>query len=110
MIDFDPTTQDIIMPPDMAMRFLIWAAYFNGIEPMVGKSFADYANGSGEKMFAAADAARLDRLQVALFQCFDRQSVANSVAQLRMARVRGEQCPYSEESLNQMFGTAKFKM
>jgi len=98
------------MPPDMAMRFLIWAAYFNGIEPKVGKSFADITDSKGEHMFDPADAARLDRIQVALFNCFDTQSVANSVAQLRLAHIRGEQCPFTEESLNLMFGTAKFKL
>ena len=107
MIDFDPRTQEAIMTPDVAMKFLIWAAYFNGIEPEPSKSFGSYMKkGSGTPLFSQADAERLDRLKEALFKCFDAPSVARSVAQLKQAKVNGEQCPFPEDMLNMMFGKA----
>lgn len=106
MIDFDPNTQEVLMTPDLAMRFLIWAVYYNGIEPKCGKSFARFTNNDGSKKFADNDVDRLDRIQEALFKCFDPPSVKKSVAQLRLAKEKNEICPFGETELNMLFGTS----
>ena len=41
MIDFDPNTQIALMPQDVAMKFMTWASYYNGLDLTPGKSFAD---------------------------------------------------------------------
>lgn len=106
MVDFDSNTQDVVMTPDLAMRFLAWAAFFNGVEPKCGRSFGRFVHSDGSPMFAADDVARLDRLQEALFKCFDPPSVKNAVAQVRLAKEKGETCPFSESELDFLFGKA----
>ena len=44
MIDYDPNTQDPLMPADTAMKFMTWASYYNGLDLTPGKSFADTMN------------------------------------------------------------------
>ena len=104
MIDFDPTTQIALMPQDVAMKFMIWAGYYNGLELQEGSSFSRFTR-NGRPLFAKADAERLDRLQDVLFKCFDCVSVSRSMASLKKAKVLGEPCPFTEESLNLLFET-----
>lgn len=104
MIDFDPNTQIALMPQDVAMKFMTWASYYNGLDLLPGKSFACFSR-NGKPLFAKADAERLDRLKSVLFKCFEPASVANATASLKRARELGEPCPFPEESLNAIFGT-----
>lgn len=104
MIDFDPSTQIALMSQDIAMKFMIWAGYYNGLELQEGSSFSRFKR-NGRPLFVKADAERLDRLQDVLFKCFDCVSVSRSMASLKKAKEIGEPCPYSEESLNELFGS-----
>lgn len=94
-----------MMTPDLAMRFLAWAAFYNGIEPKCGKSFARFRNSEGQELFTDYDSQRLDRVQEALFKCFDPPSVKRAVSQMKKAKELGEPCPFSIEELNFLFGT-----
>lgn len=98
MIDFDPKTQEAFLSQDLAMKFLVWAAYYNGIVPEENRSFGTYG------LFADIDAQRLDRIKDALFKCFGSASVAAACAQMKKAKQLGEPCPFGEESLNELFG------
>ena len=104
MIDFDPNIHDALMPADTAMRFMTWASYYNGLDLTPGKSFADFSR-NGKRLFAKEEAARLDRLKGVLFKCFEPVSVANATAALKRAKALGEPCPFTEASLNALFGT-----
>ena len=104
MIDFDPSNQIALMSQDIAMKFMIWAGYYNGLELQEGSSFSRFMR-NGRSLFAKADAERLDRLQDVLFKCFDCVSVSRSMASLKKAKELGEPCPFTEESLNALFGT-----
>lgn len=104
MIDFDPSINDVILPPDLAMQFLVWAVYYNGIELKEDTSFSSYAC-NGKALFAPEDAARLDRIKAALFKCFDQGSVDRSSAQLRKAKALGEICPFPKPALDALFGS-----
>lgn len=101
MIDFDPNTQEAFLSQDLAMKFLVWAAYYNCIVPTEDTSFESYG------CFSNADAQRLDRIKDALFKCFGSASVAGACAQMMKAKQLGEQCPFSEASLNDLFGKAE---
>lgn len=101
MIDFDPNTQEALLTQDLAMKFLVWAVYYNDLELSEGMSFAAYG------AFDDADAQRLDRVKDALFKCFGAQSVANASFQMRKARQLGEPCPFGEDALNALFGTRR---
>ena len=103
MIDFDPKTQIALMPQDVAMKFMTWASYYNGLDLVPGKSFSSFFD-DGKPLFSKEDAARLDRLKDVLFKCFEPTSVASATAALKRAKELGEPCPYSEESLNALFG------
>ena len=95
---------EILMTPDVAMRFLVWTAYYEEVVPEKGKSFARYLSDEKRAAFVRrVGVVRLDRLQEALFKCFEPVSVERSVYQLNLARVRGEQCPFSRESLENVF-------
>ena len=91
------------MPADTAMKFMIWASYYNGLELAPEVSFADMTR-DGKHLFGEEDAARLDRLKDVLFKCFEACSVSKSIAAMKKAKEVGEQCPFSEESLNALFG------
>ncbi len=106
MIDFDPNTQDALMPADTAMKFMTWASYYNGLDLVPEKSFADFMR-DGRYLFAKEDAARLDRLKDVLFKCFEPSSVAKATAALKRAKELDEPCPFPEESLNALFGEIK---
>ena len=101
MIDFDSNTQEALLTQDLAMKFLVWAVYYNELELGERRSFASYG------CFEADDAERLDRVKGALYNCFGAQSVANASFQMRKARQLGEPCPFGEESLNELFGRKK---
>lgn len=101
MIDFDPNTQEAFLSQELAMKFLVWAAYYNGIVPAEDITFASYG------VFSSADAQRLDRIKNALFKCFGSASVAGACAQMMKAKRIGEPCPFSETSLNELFGTRR---
>lgn len=87
------------MSQDLAMKFLVWSAYYNGIVPDADTSFSSYG------CFSSTDAQRLDRIKDALFKCFGSASVAGACAQLMKAKQLGETCPFSEASLNELFGS-----
>lgn len=91
------------MPADTAMKFMVWASYYNGLDLDPDKSFVSYAK-DGRALFSKADAARLDRLKNVLFKCFEPASVANSIAAMKKAKETGEPCPFTEESLDLLFG------
>jgi len=101
MIDFDPNVEDVLMPQDLAMKFMIWAGYYNGLSLEKGKSFGRFGK------FTGSDILRLDRLQNVLFKCFDAPSVESAMKSIKQAKINGEQCPFSEESLNELFGKAQ---
>lgn len=103
MIDFNPEKQEAIMSQELAMKFLVWAVYYNGLELSEACSFLSYKNNDGTKKFAKADAERLDRIKDVLFKCFGASSVRNASLQMKKARELGEQCPFTLESLNQLF-------
>lgn len=103
MIDFDPETQIALMPQDVAMKFMVWAGYYNGLDLEEGSSFKRFLK-DGRPLFAKADAERLDRLQDVLFKCFDCVSVSRAMANLKKAKETGEPCPFPEESLDELFG------
>lgn len=98
LIDFDPSVEDVLMPAELAMKFMVWVGYFNGMDLEKGKSFSRYEG------FSAKDAERLDRLQDVLFRCFEPESVGAAMRSLKQARNNSEPCPFSEESLNELFG------
>jgi len=98
MIDFDPSVKDVLMPQDLAMKFMIWAGYYNGLDLVKGQSFARFGK------FSGSDVERLDRLQTVLFKCFQQESVSAAMRSIRQARINGEPCPFPEESLNELFG------
>lgn len=86
------------MSQELAMKFLVWAVYYNELELDETRSFTSYG------CFDIADAQRLDRIKDTLYKCFGAQSVANAGAQMKKARVLGETCPFSEDALNGLFG------
>ncbi len=95
---------EILMTPDVALRFLVWTVYYHDLEPQSGLSFGRFLSDAKSAEFVRrAGVDRLDRLQEALFKCFEPESVARSVASLRRARALGESCPYTEESLAAVF-------
>lgn len=89
--------QDIIMTPDVCMRFLVWSYYYHNIMPQKTVSYKD----SGK--FSNEDALRLDELKDMLFKCFEEQSVYNACKQFELAKVRQEPCPFSQSELDNMF-------
>lgn len=97
MIDFNPNTQEAFLTPDLAMKFLVWAVYYNKLELGPERSFSSYG------IFGKEDADRLDRIKEALYKCFGAQSVENASAQMRKAKELGEQCPFTRESLDEIF-------
>lgn len=88
---------EILMTPDVCMRFLIWSYYYHDIMPEADHSYSECG------MFSAADSARLDEIKTALFKCYEEASVVNACQQFRMAKMRNEPCPYSQTELDRMF-------
>lgn len=103
MIDFDPERQIAIMPQDLAMKFMVWAGFYNSLELSPCKSFSRFSR-NGKALFSKADSDRLDRLQKVLFDCFEPASISSAMESLKKAKDSGEPCPFPEESLNELFG------
>ncbi len=93
--------QEVLMTPDVCMRFLVWSYYYHGIQPSPIRSYKEYG------MFTDADAERLDELKEMLFKCFEEQSVENACKQFQLAKVRQEPCPYPQSELDTMFAKEK---
>lgn len=93
--------QEILMTPDVCMRFLVWSYYYHDIMPSKAVSYKE----SGK--FCDADSERLDELKDMLFKCFEEQSVVNACRQFQMAKVRQEPCPFSQTELDCMFAKEK---
>lgn len=93
--------QEILMTPDMCMRFLVWSYYYHEIIPEKGRSYKTYGK------FADADAERMDELKAMLFKCFEEQSVVNACRQFQLAKVRQEPCPFAQSELDKMFAKEK---
>lgn len=89
--------QDILMTPDVCMRFLVWSYYYHDIMPEKGVSYKTYGK------FSDADCKHLDSLKDTLFRCFEEQSVFNACKQFQMAKVRHEPCPFTQAELDNMF-------
>lgn len=89
--------QEIIMTPDICMRFLVWSYYYHDIMPEKNVSYAECGK------FNATDAARLDELKTTLFKCFEEQSVVNACHQFQLAKIRNEACPFTQHELDTMF-------
>lgn len=92
---------EVLMTPDVCMRFLVWSYYYHDIIPEKNRSYGDYGK------FSAADAKRLDELKDTLFKCFEEQSVVNACRQFQLARLRQEPCPFPQRELDTMFASVK---
>lgn len=95
------TMQDILMTPDVCMRFLVWSYYYHGVMPERSVSYRVCGK------FADKDAVRLDELRDLLFKCFEEQSVLNACRQFEMAKVRREPCPFAQDELDAMFASER---
>lgn len=91
--------QDIVMTPDLCMRFLIWSYYYHDIMPEKEVSYASCHK------FNDADCERLDSLKDTLFKCFEVQSVVNACQQFQLAKIRHEPCPFPQAELDNMFAS-----
>ena len=91
--------QEILMTPDVCMRFLVWSYYYHDVMPQKAVSYKACGK------FSDADSQRLDELKNMLFKCFEEQSVANACIQFQMAKTRQEPCPFTQAELDMMFAT-----
>ena len=88
---------ELIMPPDVCMRFLVWSYYYHDVMPQPGVSYRACGK------FSEADAVRLDQLKDALFRSFEEPSVVRACQQFQLAKARGEACPFPQSELDSMF-------
>ena len=88
---------ETLMTPDVCMQFLVWSYYYHDVMPRKGVSFA------GCGLFTDKDVARLDELNELLFKCFQEDSIERACMQFRLAKHRGEPCPFPQHSLDAMF-------
>lgn len=93
--------QEIIMTPDVCMRFLVWSYYYHEVVPQKGVSYEECG------LFPEADIDRLDTLQETLFKCFEEDSIVSACHQFRLAKLRNEPCPFSQDDLDRMFAKEK---
>lgn len=93
--------QEILMTPDVCMRFLVWSYYYHDIMPQKAQSYKACGK------FSDSDAERLDELKTMLFKCFEEQSVVNACRQFQLAKVRQEPCPFTKAELDMMFAEEK---
>lgn len=93
--------QNIIMTPDVCMKFLVWSFYFHSVLPEKNVSYKDCGK------FSDDDAERLDELKDLLFKCFEEQSVVNACHQFQLAKIRQEPCPFTQNELDGMFASEK---
>lgn len=89
--------QEILMTPDVCMRFLVWSYYYHELMPLRNVSYKACGK------FSDDDSERLDELKDTLFKCFEEQSVVNACKQFQMAKERNEACPFSQSELDNMF-------
>ena len=89
--------QEILMTPDVCMRFLVWSYYYHELIPLRNVSYKVCGK------FSDDDSERLDELKDTLFKCFEEQSVVNACKQFQMAKERHESCPFSQSELDSMF-------
>lgn len=89
--------QEIIMTPDVCMRFLVWSYYYHNVMPEKSGSYKACG------LFSDVDVRRLDGLKDTLFKCFEEQSVINACKQFQLAKARGEACPFPQSELDAMF-------
>ena len=82
--------QEIIMTPDVCMRFLVWSYYYHNVMPEKSGSYKACG------LFSDVDVRRLDGLKDTLFKCFEEQSVINACKQFQLAKARGEACPFPQ--------------
>lgn len=92
---------DILMTPDVCMKFLIWSYYYHGVIPRKGHSYGECA------FFSPADVQRLDQLNDTLFKCFTEESVMNAIHQFHLAKIQKEPCPFTQHELDAMFAKAQ---
>lgn len=93
--------EEILMTPDVCMRFLVWSYYYHDVIPQKGSSYSDCGK------FTVEDSERLDVLKEMLFKCFEEDSVMNACRQFQMAKLRQEPCPFSQAELDMMFAKEK---
>lgn len=89
--------EEILMTPDVCMRFLIWSYYYHDIIPSPSLSYA----ASGK--FSDSDSRKLDSLRDTLFRCFEEPSVLNACHQFARAKQLGEPCPFPQSELDALF-------
>lgn len=89
--------EDTYITPDMTMRFIIWSYYYHDIKPQKDVSYASYG------LFAESDVDKLDFVKAALFKCYEEASLDRACLSWAHAKSLGEQCPYSQEELDEMF-------
>lgn len=89
--------QEILMTPEVSMRFLVWPFYYHNVMPEKSVSY------KACDKFSDTDAERLDELKAMLFKCFKEESVVNACKQLQLAKIRNEPCPFPQSELDKMF-------
>lgn len=92
---------EILMTPDMCMRFLVWSYYYHDIMPDSRISYALVGRFSDE------DVRKLDDLRNTLFRCFEQESVIRACAQFARAKQTGEPCPFTQAELDTIFAAEK---
>lgn len=92
---------EILMTPDVCMRFLVWSYYYHDVIPQKNHSYKECG------LFSDDDCTRLDQLKDTLFLCFTEQSVINAVHQFQLAKIKNEPCPFTQQELDSMFASPK---
>lgn len=90
---------EILMTPDVCMKFLVWSYYYHDIVPEPTVSYASCGR------FSDKDSEKLDMLKETLFRCFTVESVNNAIGQFRMAKINNEPCPFTLAELDMMFAS-----
>ena len=93
--------QEIIMTPDVCMRFLVWSYYYHDIRPAKDVSYKECGK------FSDSDAAHLDDLKETLFNCFEEASVERACDQFYKAKMLQEPRPFPQSELDMMFAKEK---
>lgn len=91
--------QDILMTPDVCMRFLVWSYYYHDVLPEKNVSYKVCGR------FSDDDSEHLDQMKEMLFKCFEEQSVVNACRQFQLAKIRKEPCPFTQTELDSMFAS-----
>lgn len=88
---------EILITPDLCMQFLVWTSYYHDIEPKRHTSYRECGR------FSPMDCQRLDEIRDAVFRCFDEGAIQRSCQQIRLAKEKGEPCPYTQFQLDNIF-------